>query len=73
MEDEYGTPPPYGLLRYEGAEHEIEYNDDLRDLIEGKLKEMRVALSKKEAHRNHNRPGKCVHCSRRSVCPEKLA
>ncbi|TLZ71915.1 MAG: Dna2/Cas4 domain-containing protein [Methanobacteriota archaeon] len=74
MEEEYGRPPPYGIIRYEGASHEIEYNEDLRTLVLGKIGEMRGALARGGgAHRNHNRPGKCLGCSRREGCPERLA
>jgi CRISPR-associated exonuclease Cas4 len=73
MEEEYGKAPPYGILRYGDVSHEIEYNDDLKRLLVTKLGEMRAALGKGEAHRNHNRPGKCAGCSRRAVCPERLA
>ena len=73
MEEEYGKPPPHGVIRYEDASHDIEYNEDLKKLVLGKVGEMRGCLAKGEAHRNHNRPGKCLHCSRRSVCPERLA
>lgn len=73
MEEEYGKAPPYGVIRYGDGSHDIEYNEDLKKLVLQKVGEMRACLSKGEAHRNHNRPGKCVHCSRRSVCPERLA
>jgi len=73
MEEEYGKAPPYGIIRYEGTSHDIEYNEDLKRLLLGKVREMRAAAEKGEAHRNHNRPGKCLGCSRRSVCPERLA
>ncbi|MBI4416676.1 MAG: CRISPR-associated protein Cas4 [Euryarchaeota archaeon] len=73
VEETYGKAPPHGILRYEGATHEIEYNEDLKKLLVGKLEDMRGALRKGEAHRNHNRPGKCIHCSRREGCPERLA
>lgn len=73
LEEEYGKPPPYGIIRYEDAAHEIEYNADQKKLVLTKLAEMRASLARGEAHRNHSRPGKCVHCSRRSVCPERLA
>lgn len=73
MEEEYGKAPPYGIIRYEGTSHDIEYNEDLKRLLIGKIREMRAAAEKGEAHRNHNRPGKCLGCSRRSVCPERLA
>jgi CRISPR-associated exonuclease Cas4 len=73
IEEKYGRAPPHGVIRYEGASHEIEYNEDLKKLLVGKLQDMRAALAKGEAHRNHNRPGKCIHCSRRDGCPERLA
>ncbi len=73
IEETSGRAPPHGVIRYEGASHEIEYNADLRGLVIQKLEEMRAALRAGEAHRNHNRPGKCIHCSRRDACPERLA
>jgi CRISPR-associated exonuclease Cas4 len=73
LEEEYGKAPPHGIIRYEDASHEIEYNEDVKKLVLGKVTEMRACLGRGEAHRNHNRAGKCVHCSRRSVCPERLA
>ena len=73
MEEEYGKAPPYGVIRYGDGSHDIEYNEDLKRLVLQKMGEMRACIAKGEAHRNHNRPGKCLHCSRRSVCPERLA
>ncbi len=73
LEEEYGKAPPHGVIRYEDASHDIEYNEDLKQLVLGKVGEMRACIDRGEAHRNHNRPGKCLHCSRRSMCPERLA
>src|SRR2546428_11177016 len=73
LEEEYGKPPPYGIIRYGETSFEIEYNEDQKKLVLQKLAEMRTAITKGGAHRNHNRPGKCIHCSRRSGCPERLA
>jgi CRISPR-associated exonuclease Cas4 len=67
-----GKRPPYGLLRYGDVEHEIEFDQELESLLLGKLEEMRGILRSGEAHRNHNRPGKCARCSRRDSCPERL-
>jgi CRISPR-associated exonuclease Cas4 len=72
IEDSSGNAPPYGLLKYPEHEHEIEYNEDLKKILLEKTNEMRKILGTGEAHRNHNRPGKCKYCSRRDVCPEKL-
>jgi len=73
IEESSGKAPPYGLLKYPEHEHEIEYNPDLKKVLLQKLDEMRSIMRSGEAHRNHNRPGKCRYCSRRDVCPEKLA
>jgi len=73
IEEVTGKAPPYGLLKYPQHEHEIEYNDDLKNMLLKKAAEMRGIMQTGTAHRNHNRPGKCTHCSRRDVCPERLA
>lgn len=73
IEEVTGKPPPYGLLKYPEHEHEIEYNGDLKKVLLEKLGEMRRLMETEDAHRNHNRPGKCLSCSRREVCPERLA
>ncbi len=73
VEEKTGRRPPYGLLRYGEAVHEIEYSQDLRSLLLSKLEEMREVAAKGEAHRNHNRSGKCAGCSRRYACSERLA
>ncbi len=73
VEESTGQRPPYGLLRYGDVVHEIEYSPDLESLLLSKLREMRGVEDQGEAHRNHNRPGKCASCSRRHACPEKLA
>jgi CRISPR-associated exonuclease Cas4 len=72
LEDE-GEKVSHGLLRYEEAEHEVEFNDDMRQMVLGKLDEMRSLMQSGRVHRNHNRPGKCRSCSRRERCPERLA
>jgi CRISPR-associated exonuclease Cas4 len=73
IEESTGRAPPYGLLKYPEHEHEIEYNQDLKSLLLQKTAEMRGMLQTGDVHRNHNRPRKCANCSRRDVCPERLA
>ncbi|MEW5748871.1 MAG: CRISPR-associated protein Cas4 [Candidatus Thermoplasmatota archaeon] len=72
IEETMGKAPPYGLLKYPEREDQVEYNEDLRKLLVDKLAEMRAIVQTGEAHRNHDRPGKCRHCSRKDVCPERL-
>ncbi len=73
LEETTGTPPHYGMLKYPEHEHEIEYDEGLKKMLMEKLAEMRKLIETEDVHRNHNRPGKCLNCSRRPVCPERLA
>jgi CRISPR-associated exonuclease Cas4 len=73
LSEETGKPVSHGILRYETVEHEIEFDGQLRNLLLQKLDEMRQLSRTGNVHRNHNRPGKCANCSRREMCPERLA
>lgn len=72
IEETYGKPPPYGIIKYSSAEFEIEYDESLKDLLIGKLSDMRKAVETEDVHRNHNREGKCRFCSRKELCHESL-
>ncbi len=72
VEENY-APPPYGFLKYGNVMYRIDYDEDLKVLLLKKVEEMRRALETGEVHRNHHRVGKCLHCSRRDICPERLA
>jgi CRISPR-associated exonuclease Cas4 len=63
----------HGIIKYGNTEHEVDLDDGLKTLVLAKADEIRKAMKDGGAHRNHNRPGKCVSCSRRAACPEKLA
>ena len=73
IEDITGKRPPYGIIKYPEKSFEIEYTDELRDIVLKKRDELLRDLDRGEAHRNHRKPGKCRHCSRRERCPERLA
>ena len=72
LEEEFGIPPSHGILRYGHTQNVVDYDVALKDLVLLKLDEMREIMKTGDAHRNHNKPGKCSHCSRRSECPERL-
>lgn len=73
LSEETGKEVSHGVLRYGDVEHEIEFNEELKGLLLSKVEEMRELLETEEVHRNHNREGKCASCSRREICPERLA
>lgn len=72
VEDNYGTRPDYGYIYYGTSKHMIEFDDDIEKLMISKAAEMQSCIQAGGAHRNHRRPGKCMNCSRRDICPEKL-
>ena len=52
IEDKYKHAPTHGIIKYSEAEHEIEYNEDMRKLVLSKLEEMRSIIRTGDAHRN---------------------
>jgi CRISPR-associated exonuclease Cas4 len=72
LSDENGKRVSRGILKYGDVEHEIEFDDELENLLLSKLAEMRGLMGSGDVHRNHNRVGKCLGCSRRDHCPERL-
>ena len=72
VEENYKAPP-YGILKYGPQTYRIDYDEELKKILLQKVNEMRMALKTGVVHRNHNRIGKCLHCSRRDICPESLA
>jgi len=72
VEEKYGKAE-YGMLMYGNQIYKISLTDELKTTLFKKVDEMREAFKTDIVHRNHNRPGKCRHCSRRNACPESLA
>ncbi|MEE9151698.1 MAG: CRISPR-associated protein Cas4 [Thermoplasmata archaeon] len=72
IEDKYNQPPPYGIIRYTEVQHEIDYTNDLKNILISKINAMKKILDGGESHRSHKRPNKCKGCSRREMCPESL-
>lgn len=72
LEETMDKSVPYGVLKYGTDQHVIEFDASLKKTLLEKIDEMRRIADGAPAHRNHNRPNKCMNCSRRNVCPEKL-
>lgn len=72
LEEKTGKNVPYGILKYGAYQHVIEFDEALKKTLLQKIQEMREIADGKPAHRNHNRPNKCVGCSRKEICPERL-
>ncbi len=72
IEEEFGAAPSHGIVRYGQNENVVDYDNSLKEMVLLKLEEIRRTMESGNAHRNHNKPGKCIHCSRRQKCPERL-
>jgi len=73
VEENYGIRPPHGVLQYSGRTFEVPFTDEFRDRVLETTLRMRLSDMTGVVHRNHERPGKCRGCSRRDLCPERLA
>ena len=73
IESMTGSAPPFGFLRY-GTEsvYSIEWNEKEKEKLFNIIKEIQKVSVLGGATRDHNRPGKCEHCSRREDCPDRL-
>jgi CRISPR/Cas system-associated exonuclease Cas4 (RecB family) len=72
-----GTAPPYGYIEYGapgGERQRFKVDSDLmtRAIALSKVSEIRSAYRTGEAHRDHDRPGKCRNCAKFGICPERL-
>lgn len=72
VEEVAGERPPYGILTYQDAHFEIPYTEDLKDHVLRTILEMRLKEATGKVGRSHDTPGKCMGCSRRRACPERL-
>ena len=73
VEKTTGKIPPYGIINY-GLENPFEVSWDERNqsILNSQIAEVQRLMVHKDAKRNHDRPGKCQHCSRRHACDESL-
>ena len=72
VEDSFG-PVDYGLLEYDEKKYTIDYDSELIEMVLKLRQSLLADLRRGEAHRNHERKGKCLYCSRRDLCQERLA
>jgi CRISPR-associated exonuclease Cas4 len=72
-EEEYGSAPLYGYLKYRQQLFRIEYTGELRQRLLSDLEEMRNAFRARDVPPSHNEPQRCLHCGRREHCAKRLA
>lgn len=73
LKEEFGVRPPVGVLAYPERHFEVAFTPELEDQVLRTLLRIQLAQRTGEAHRNHENPRRCMGCSRREGCPERLA
>jgi CRISPR-associated exonuclease Cas4 len=72
VEETTGCRPPYGLLRYAEQTWEIPYTAAARTLLLETLAAMDRAWQAADVPRSHEVVGRCVACSQRRACDQRL-
>ncbi len=71
LEENYpGLPVSYGVLKYRNSAFRIENSPQLREELFNVVDLMRMSGGMPD--RNHESPRRCVYCSFREICPQKL-
>jgi CRISPR-associated exonuclease Cas4 len=73
VEEEWGRPPAYGLLRYREQTFRIPYNGRLRRALLATLDDMRRDLTRRDVPRSHDDATRCRFCGHREHCDHCLA
>jgi CRISPR-associated exonuclease Cas4 len=73
VEEAYGQPPPYGIIKYRDQTYAVEYTAHLRTELLSVLAEMRQDLAANDVVPSHANPNRCRRCGYRDECGERLA
>ncbi len=71
IEEEYGQPPPHGLLVYPERAFEIPFTPELHRRLLEVLEKMRALGPGNPVPRSHNQPARCAACAMREYCGEE--
>lgn len=71
--EHYKARPPFGVLQYPERRFEVPYTQKLEDELLKTVLRIQLGQRTGQAHRNHDNPKRCLGCSRRDGCPERLA
>lgn len=73
VEKTTGRSPPYALLRYgQDNLHQLPWDEAAKEELFNQIQAIQQVMAEGGAVRNHERPGKCQHCSRRHACDSSL-
>lgn len=73
LETETGQTPEYGLVNYPDGVFRVAWDPALRQDLQDTLHRIEAARKEGKADRDHQHAGRCIGCSRRAACDQKLA
>lgn len=68
VEEAHDESPPHGFIRYADATVQIDWTDELRDLLLATLDDMRDDLARRDVARSHEDAARCAACGVRHGC-----
>lgn len=68
VEEEYGRPPPYGIIKYRDQALAIDYSSLLRAELLDTLARMRHDLAADDVAPSHSNPNRCRRCGYEADC-----
>lgn len=72
IEENYGTRPSYGIIKYADQQFAVDYDNALEAQLLDIIAEMRDSLEAEDANRNHAEPWRCATCGVRHACDQAL-
>ncbi|MCY4115739.1 MAG: CRISPR-associated protein Cas4 [Caldilineaceae bacterium] len=68
VEENFGSAPPYGVLRYADDTLRIPYTDELRGRVLETADAIRQARGASDVRRSHRQSSRCAACGYRAAC-----
>lgn len=73
LEANTDQPPKYGLLTYPQRIFQVQWDDAMKERLQGMVDAIHHAEETGRADRDHEHPGRCRGCARRAECDQALA
>jgi CRISPR-associated exonuclease Cas4 len=72
VEEHYGKPPNYGIIKYADGTYHVDYSRKLEKDLNNVVACMRTDISAENVLRSHKHINRCVACSFQTVCGDDL-
>lgn len=72
VEENYGTRPPYGVIRYPEQQFEIPFTSERETELINVLADIQAKKRMLDVHRSHTSVKRCAACGYRQHCSERL-